>query len=167
MKKYILNFLLFGLITSCGPTDAQKNEMSNLISNWKNTSVKTMDLSQEIGDKYYLFQSNLMSETDTLEMININFKGNETNCETAFEQLKADMDQFISTWQEKSEQVDELTNSMAVGKWTAEDQESLDSLDLELKQRNVTLEQMEKELEELNKKCEVKVAAAETNDTGS
>lgn len=165
MKKYILNFLLFGLITSCGPTDTQKNQMSNLISNWKNTSVKTMDLSKEIGDNYYLFQSKVMSETDTLEIIN--FKGNETNCEAAFEQMKADMDQFISSWQEKSEQVDELTNSMAVGKWTAEDQESLDSLDLELKQRDVTLVQMEKELEELNEKCEVKVAAAETNDTGS
>lgn len=163
MKKYILIFILFGLISSCGPTASQKNELNNLISDWKNTSAKAMDLSQNIGDKYYLFQSKMMSEADTVEMIKINFNGNETNCEAAFEQMQANMEQFISTWQEKSQHVDELTNSMAIGKWTSEDQSSMDSLNLEVKERDVVLEQWKIALEELNKKCELQEATAETN----
>lgn len=152
MKKYILSLMLLGVAFGCGPTDTQEEELRNLVSEWKNTSVRAVELSQTVGDKLYLLQSK-KEAGESSEVMEITLAGESTFCETEYEQMAADVSAFIETWQEKSKEVDELTNSMSVGKWTYTQQESLEQLDLEVKQREVDIAQWEQDLEELNKKC--------------
>lgn len=154
MKNYILTFILVWGISSCGPTETQENDLRNLITEWKNTSAKAVSLSQEIGDKYYLFQAK-KNENDQSEVLAISLNGEKTNCKVELEKIKSNIDQFIESWQEKSQQVDDLTNSMSIGKWTAQDQEALESLDLEVKERDVQLEQWLNDLEKLNDLCNI------------
>lgn len=154
MKNYILTFMLLAIVVSCGPTETQENEMRDLVAEWKNTSVKAVELSEQIGDKLYLLQSK-KNEEGSPDMITINLDGNETDCETQYEEMQTRLETFLETWKVSSEQVDDLTNSMAVGKWTARDQDDLERLDLELKQREVEIAQWENEIEEINKKCDL------------
>ena len=154
MKNYILTFILLSLFVSCGPTETQENEMGSLIAEWKNTSVKAVELSEKIGDKLYLLESK-KNEEGSPDMIAISLDGNETNCETQYEEMQTRLETFLETWKVSSQQVDDLTNSMAVGKWTARDQDDLERLDLELKQREVDIAQWENKIEELNKKCDL------------
>lgn len=154
MKNYILTFILMALVVGCGPTETQENEMRDLVAEWKNTSVQAVELSEQIGDKLYLLESK-KNEEGSPDMITISLDGNETNCESQYEEMQTRLEAFLETWKVSSQQVDDLTKSMAVGKWTARDQDDMERLDLELKQREVEIAQWENKIEELNKKCDL------------
>lgn len=144
--------VLFGLIVSCGPSDRQEEKLKDLIAEWKNTSEKVADLSEQLGNQMYLLETK-KEENGTTEMIPIRFQGEESNCETAYKTLREDIDEFIAVWKENSLKVDQLTNNMAIGKWTVEDDENLKALDLEVKERDVDIEQWLNQLEELKENC--------------
>jgi len=143
---------LFGLIVSCGPSDRQEEKLKDLIAEWKNTSEKVADLSEQVGNQMYLLETK-KEENRTTERIPVRFQGKESNCETAYITLREDIDEFIVDWKENSLKVDQLTNNMAVGNWTVEDDESLKALDLEVKERDVDIEQWLNELQELKVNC--------------
>ncbi|MBN3520756.1 hypothetical protein JYB62_12180 [Algoriphagus lutimaris] len=152
MKNYMFVMVLFGLIVSCGPSDRQEEKLKDLIAEWKNTSEKVADLSEQVGNQMYLLKTK-KEENGISEMIPVRFQGEESNCETAYETLREDIDEFIVDWKENSLKVDELTNNMAIGKWTIEDDENLKALDLEVKERDVDIEQWLNQLEELKENC--------------
>ncbi|SIN97996.1 hypothetical protein [Algoriphagus halophilus] len=152
MKNYMFVLVLFGLIVSCGPSDRQEEKLKDLIAEWKNTSEKVADLSEQLGNQMYLLETK-KEENGTTEMIPIRFQGEESNCETAYKTLREDIDEFIAVWKENSLKVDQLTNNMAIGKWTVEDDENLKALDLEVKERDVDIEQWLNQLEELKENC--------------
>lgn len=144
--------VLFGLIVSCGPSDRQEEKLKDLIAEWKNTSEKVADLSEQVGNQMYLLETK-KEENGTTKRIPVRFEGEESNCETAYKTLREDIDEFILGWKENSLKVDQLTNNMAVGKWTVEDDESLKALDLEVKERDVDIEQWLNQLMELKENC--------------
>ena len=144
--------VLFGLIVSCGPSDRQEEKLKDLIAEWKNTSEKVADLSEQVGNQMYLLETK-KKENGTTEMIPVRFQGEESNCETAYKTLRENIDEFIAGWKENSLKVDQLTNNMAVGKWTVEDDENLKALDLEVKERDVDIEQWLTQLKELKENC--------------
>lgn len=144
--------VLFGLIVSCGPSDRQEEKLKDLIAEWKNTSEKVADLSEQVGNQMYLLETK-KEENGSTEMIPVRFQGEESNCETAYKTLREDIDEFIVIWKENSLKVDQLTNNMAVGNWTVEDDESLKALDLEVKERDVDIEQWLNQLMELKENC--------------
>lgn len=144
--------VLFGLIVSCGPSDRQEEKLKDLIAEWKNTSEKVADLSEQVGNQMYLLETK-KEENGSTEMIPVRFQGEESNCETAYKTLREDIDEFIVIWKENSLKVDQLTNNMAVGNWTVEDNESLKALDLEVKERDVDIEQWLNQLMELKENC--------------
>lgn len=144
--------VLFGLIVSCGPSDRQEEKLKDLIAEWKNTSEKVADLSEQVGNQMYLLETK-KEENGTTKRIPVRFEGEESNCETAYKTLREDIDEFIVIWKENSLKVDQLTNNMAVGNWTVEDNESLKALDLEVKERDVDIEQWLNQLMELKENC--------------
>mgnify|MGYP000156229899 CR=1 FL=1 len=152
MKKYILSLSIIFLIMGCGPTEEQKEQLSTLVADWKETSVEAVDLSEEIGDKVFLLESK-KEANEAPETIEINLDGESVTCEPEYLELASTVNTFIQSWQEKSNELDELTDRMLIGSWNSNDQETLEALDLELKQREVQIEQWKKELEELNNKC--------------
>lgn len=166
MKKYLLTASLLALIVSCGPTETQENEMKDLVAAWKNTSAKAISLYEEVGDKTYVVNST-GTDGNSEEMTMISFDGMETSCQAAYETLNNSLDEFIVTWQNQSEKVDELTNAMAIGKWTDQDQELMEAMELELKQKDVQLEQWKNDLEELNQKCGLSAEAMVIQEQGS
>ncbi|MHA7129667.1 hypothetical protein [Algoriphagus namhaensis] len=152
MKKYILSMAVILAAISCGPTETQEQELTDLVADWKEASVQAVELSQEIGDKLFLLETK-KEAGEVEETMEVNLDGEKTSCEPEYRALAKTVDSFVQDWQEKSKKVDELTNSMAVGKWSSMEQESLEDLTLELRQREVDIAQWEKDLEELNENC--------------
>lgn len=159
MKNYMFVLVLFGLIVSCGPSERQEEKLKDLIAEWKNTSEKVADLSEQVGNQMYLLETK-KEENGTSEMIPVRFEGEESNCQTAYETLREDIDGFIVVWKESSLKVDKLTNNMAVGKWTVEDDENLRALDLEVKERDAEIEQWLNQLKNLKENCGIKTASS-------
>lgn len=154
MKNYMLLIALIGLFVSCGPSEKQEEKLVDLVAEWKNNSEKIVSLSEQVGDQMYLLETKKTEDGNT-ELISININGVESNCEDAYKAMKQEIDDYIETWRDNSLEVDTLTNNMAIGKWTIEDDEHLNALDLELKKSDVTIEEWKIELEEIQTKCEI------------
>ncbi len=143
-----------GLFVSCGPSEQQEEKLKMLVADWKNSSDKIVSISEKIGDQMYLLESKKSAE-DGSEMISLTIDGEESTCEAEYSAMKEKVDDFIEVWRENSLKVDELTNRMAIGKWTIEEDENLSALDLEAKKGEVNIEQWEIKLEELASKCQI------------
>lgn len=152
MKNYLLTVCLLALIFGCGPTETQQNDMTELVNEWKSTSAKAISLYEEVGDKHYVVNST-ESKGNEEEMGMITYNGNETSCEAEYEGLNTTLSGFIATWQEQSQQVDDLTATMATGKWTDEHQELMEFLKQERAQKDTQIEQWKEELKQLNQQC--------------
>lgn len=156
MKNYrLLLIVLLGLFISCSPSEEKAEKLKVLVAEWKNTSDKVISLSEKIGDQAYLLEAK-KAEGDSTEMIPIDVNGQQSNCEAEYSAMREKIDEFIEVWRENSLEVDELTNRMSIGKWTIEDDENLQALDLEVKKGDANVEIWLQELEELRKKCEIK-----------
>lgn len=156
MKNYkLLLVALLGLIISCGPSEEKTEKIKILVAEWKNTSEKVISLSEKIGDQAYLLDSK-KAEGDSTEIIPIDINGEQSNCEAEYSAMRKKIDEFIEVWRENSLKVDELTNHMSIGKWSIEDDENLQALDLEVKKSDANIELWLQELEELQKKCDIK-----------
>ncbi|MEN2281726.1 hypothetical protein AAGF08_06265 [Algoriphagus sp. SE2] len=154
MKNYMILVALIGLFVSCGPSDKQEQKLVNLVAEWKTASEEIVSLSEKVGDQMYVFEAN-KEEGNNSEMISINIDGKESNCEAAYAAMKEQIDDYIEVWRENSLKVDELTNNMSMGNWSAEDDKNLKALDLEVKKSDVSVEKWNLELEELQSKCEI------------
>ncbi|SFT75028.1 hypothetical protein SAMN04489724_2012 [Algoriphagus locisalis] len=152
MKNYLLLSSLLAVIFGCGPTETQQNDMTELVTEWKSTSAKAISLYEEVGDKNYVVNST-ESEGNEEEMGMITYNNQETSCEAAYESLNTSMGEFIATWKEQSQKVDDLTSSMSTGKWSDEDQELMESLKQERAQKDTQIEQWKEELKQLNQQC--------------
>lgn len=150
----MLLLALIGLFVSCGPSDKQEEKLVNLVAEWKTASEEIVSLSEKVGDQMYVLEAN-KEEGNNPEMISINIDGKESNCEEAYSAMKDQIDEYIELWRENSLKVDELTNNMSMGNWSADDGENLKALDLEVKKGAVTIEEWKLELEELQSKCEI------------
>ncbi|WPR74652.1 hypothetical protein [Algoriphagus sp. NG3] len=151
MKNSILIMAFLGLLVSCGPSEEKEGKMRNLVTEWKNTSDKLISLSEKIGDQTFLLES----KEEGSGVIEIDINGEQSNCEDEYSAMNEEISAFIEEWKVNSFQVDELTGKMSTGKWTAEDDESLESLDQEAKEADLTIEQWLVDLEELRKKCDI------------
>ncbi|RAI95251.1 hypothetical protein [Algoriphagus yeomjeoni] len=153
MKNYRLILVaILGLFISCSPSEEKTEKLKFLVAEWKNTSDKVISLSEKIGDQAYLLEVK-KADGDTTEMLQIDFNGEQTNCEAEYSTMRTQIDEFIEVWRENSLKVDELTNNMSIGKWTNEDDENLRALDLEVKKSDANIELWEEELNELSQKC--------------
>lgn len=150
----MLLIALIGLFVSCGPSEKQKEKLVDLVAEWKTNSEEIVSLSEQVGDQMYLLETKKTEDGNT-ELISININGVESNCEDAYKAMKQEIDDYIEFWRQNSLEVDTLTNNMAIGKWTIEDDEHLNALDLELKKSDVTIEEWKIELEEIQTKCEI------------
>ncbi|MBN3581149.1 hypothetical protein JYB64_02050 [Algoriphagus aestuarii] len=154
MKKYIASFLLIGLIFSCSPSEQKVDKLTNLLAEWKTTSEMIGDLSNELGDQMYLLESK-KEDSNGSEAIPISVNGEASNCETEYAALKEKVDELIVVWQKNSKEVEDLTQRMSSGKWTAEDDGNLDGLATEAKKAKANVDLWIIKLNELKTKCEL------------
>ncbi len=152
MKNYLIIMVLLGLLVSCGPPEEQDEKLSNLVAEWKDTSVKVVSLSEKIGDQMNLLEAK-KHEADSTNNVQIEVKSEQSNCDTEYTALSEKVNELTETLKEKSKKVDVLTNHKAIGKWTDEDDGILEALDLEIKEGDASAEKWLLELEELNMNC--------------
>ena len=152
MKNYLIIMVLLGLFVSCGPPEEQDEKLSNLVAEWKNISAKVVSLSEKIGDQMNLLEAT-KQKADSTNTVQIEVQSEQSNCDAEYTALSEKVNELTETLKVNSQKVDVLTNHKAIGKWTDEDEEILEALDLEIKEADASAEKWLLELEELKMKC--------------
>jgi len=149
MKKLLIAITLGAFFLACDPSNTQEAEMKDLAAKWKNTSREATSLADKLGNNLDKWQAGFIEDTtNSTERLACAEVGSK------YKSMQEEVSGFLASSQKKSLEVDELTNKLAVGSWTADEQEKMDALKVEADNRDAQIKKWDSSVDSLYQLCQ-------------